>query len=318
MAIALIIGRDQLDQKRFDYFLQNIPQQLHQLQPNLDIRIYPEIGDCNDINFVIAWRAPLGIFQKFPKLQCIASLGAGVDHLLSDPHLPKSIPIVRIVDPAMRMEITQYVIATTLFFIKRFDVWADNQKQKYWNKSPPFNLLDKKVGIMGLGFLGNQAAETLHSLGIKVIGWSQSPKKIPGICCYHGSDQLKHFLAETTVLVCLLPLTPDTQNILNADLFSQLPQGAYLINLARGGHLVETDLLNALDSGKLSGVYLDVFNQEPLPSNHPFWTHPKIKITPHVAAVTNLSSALPQILDNYHRMLQGQNLLNLVNLQKGY
>lgn len=318
MAIALIIGRNEQDQKRFSYFLHNIPQLLQKLQPDLDLRIYPDLKNLDDIDFVIAWRPPFGILRKFPHLRCIASLGAGVDHLLSDPDLPHEIPIVRIVDPAMSLEITQYIVATVLYWIKRFDFWAENQKQKLWIKEPPFNYLDRTVGIMGIGFLGKHAAETLHNLGIKVIGWSQSPKHIPGISCFHDLEQLNNFLSQTSVLICLLPLTPKTQNILNSKNFALLPKGAYLINLARGKHLVEADLVSALDSGQLSGACLDVFSEEPLPENHIFWTHPKIRITPHIAAVTNLSTALPQIFENYKKMLANKELVNTINRKKGY
>ncbi len=318
MTIALIIGRDEEDRKRFSYFRKNIPSLLRVLDPNLDVRSYPDLGEKKDIDFIIAWRPPLGIMKDFPNLKCIASLGAGVDHLLVDTDLPENIPIARIVDPAMSKDIALYVVATVLFYLKRLDLWAENQKLVKWIQEPPYNFLDYTVGIMGLGFLGKHAAETLHNLGIKVSSWSQSKKELPGISQYVGNCELNAFLSQSNVLVCMLPLTPETKNILCMKHFSVLPKGAFLINLARGGHLVEADLLRALDTGQLSGAYLDVFSEEPLPLGHPFWTHPKIRITPHIASVTNLNTALPQILENYNRALVNLPLLNLVDRKKGY
>lgn len=318
MALAIIIGRDEQDRKRFNYFLENAARLLLSLQPDLDIRVYPNLGDYQDIDFVLAWRPPLGIFTQLPNLKCIASHGAGVDHLFADPNLPAHIPIVRIVDPAMSVEITQYVVLAVLNWLRLFDHWQTLQSQQRWGKAPPFNLLDNTVGILGMGFLGKQAAETLHSLGVNVIGWSNSPKNLGKIPHFTGAAELKSFLSQANVLVCMLPLTPDTRDILNANNFAALPRGAYLINLGRGQHLVEADLLTALDSGQLSGACLDVFGEEPLPPNHPFWTHPHIRVTPHIASVTNPASALPQILENYRRAMAGKPLLNRVDSKKGY
>lgn len=318
MAIAVIIGRDEPDRKRYNYFLENAASLISTLQSGLDIRVYPNLGDHKDIDFVLAWRPPFGIFSQLPNLKCIASHGAGVDHLFADPHLPTHIPIVRIVDPAMSTEITQYVVMAVLNWLRRFDHWQAIQLQKHWGKIPPFNLLDKTVGILGMGFLGKQAAETLHSLGIKVIGWSNSPKNLTGISHFTGAAELKSFLSKADVLVCMLPLTPDTRDILNTENFAALPQGAYLINLGRGEHLVEADLLTALTSGQLAGACLDVFREEPLPTHHPFWSHPHIRITPHIASVTNPATALPQILENYRRAMAEKPLLNRVDPKKGY
>lgn len=318
MAIALLIGRDPQDKNQFSSFIDSIAKLLDALQPGLDVRIYPDLGDYNDIDFALAWRHPFGIFRQLPNLRCIASLGAGVDHLFADPQLPENIPIVRIVDPAMSTEITQYVVAATLYRLKRFDHWMECQRQKLWGRVMPFNFLDKTVGIMGMGFLGKHTALMLHSLGINVIGWSQSPKILTEIPHFTGNAEFKHFLPRSDVLVCMLPLTTVTKNILNASNFAHLPQGAYIINLGRGEHLVETDLLNALESGQLSGACLDVFREEPLPSTHPLWVHPHIRITPHIASVTNPATALPQILENYRRIKAGESLLNWVDPKKGY
>lgn len=316
MAIAIIIGRDAQNRKLFSYMNEAL-QLLSSLQPGLDVRMYPDLGDYNEIDFVLAWRPPFGIFNQLPHLQCIASLGAGVDHLFADPQLPAHIPIVRIVDPAMSTDITQYVVAAVLYWLRRFDQWQVHQQQKIWKGSEP-SKLDKTVGIMGLGFLGAHAAQALHALGVKVIGWGRSPKTLPGIQQFSGTAELPAFLSKADALVCLLPLTPETKHILNAENFACLPRGAYLLNLGRGDHLVEADLLAALDSGQLSGACLDVFREEPLPVNHPFWSHPHIRVTPHIAAITNWATALPQILENYRRIKAGELLINRVDRAKGY
>jgi len=318
MAIALLVGRNEQDKKRFPHFTQKFAQLLTTLHPDLDLRIYPDLGDYNEIDFAIVWRHPLGVLAQLPNLKCIASLGAGVDHILADINLPTEVPIVRIVDPAMSTEITQYVVATVLYRLKRFDLWADNQQQKIWRSTSQFNFLDKTVGILGLGFLGGHAAQTLHSLGIKVIGWSQSPKKLTGITHFTGAAELNSFLSKSDVLVCLLPLTTETTEILNAKNFARLPRCAYLINLGRGDHLVEADLLAALDSDQLSGACLDVFREEPLPPDHPFWAHPHIRVTPHIASVTNPNTVMSQIIDNYQRAIAGEPLLNCIDPKRGY
>ncbi len=318
MAIGLFIGRDEKKQKGLTYFTENFPRQLSALEPGLDLRLYPDIGDYNDIDFAIALYAPFGIFARLPNLRAIASLAAGVDHLLADPDLPRHIPIVRIVDPAMSIDITQYVVAAVLYWLKRFDLWENNQSQQIWGRTLPFNFADQTVGVMGMGFLGKHAAETLQSLGVKVIGWSYSPKQLPGFPHFSGPTELSTFLSKSNALVCMLPLTPETRNILNAKNFACLPHGAYLINLGRGEHVVDDDLLAALASGQLSGACLDVFREEPLPPDHPFWKHPRLRVTPHIASVTNPATATAQILDNYHRAMSGRPLINTVDIQRGY
>lgn len=318
MAMAIIVGRDAEEKKRYEFFIVDCYRSLKALAPDLDIRVYPDLNDYNDIDFVLTWRPPHGLLAQLPHLKAIASAGAGVDHILADPYLPKQIPIVRIVDPHMARDITQYVLSQVLNWVKRLDHWALCQRQNRWDKNPPFNLGDKTVGVMGLGFLGQKVALALQYIGLKTIGWSQSPKNFLDNPCFTGLSEFNDFLSQTDILVCLLPLTPQTKNILNANTFAQLPKGAYLINLGRGEHLVEEDLLIALNSGQLTAACLDVFREEPLPPNHPFWIHPQIRITPHIASVTNPSTAIAQILDNYRRAMAGQPLLNQINLSQGY
>lgn len=318
MAIALLIGRDQKQQEELKWFAAEVKNALLALQPDLDIRVWPDIGKHEDITFALVWHHPWGVLRKFPQLKAISSLGAGVDHVFKDPELPDEIPITRIKDPYMAKDILQYVVACLLSYLKRLDHWQEKQRQQTWFKQPPFNLADQTIGMMGLGFLGSQTAELIHNLGLPIIGWSKTPKHLPGIKTYAGPNQFHEFLSQTNVLICMLPLTPETKHILNWQTFSRLPTSSYLINVGRGEHLVEDDLLQALASGQLSGAALDVFSLEPLPSEHPFWKHPNIRVTPHIASVTNAKTVAPQILHNYQRSLANQELLNIIDKTKGY
>jgi glyoxylate/hydroxypyruvate reductase A len=318
MAIAILVGRDDQERQAHAWFIQEWRNALLALQPDLDIRAWPEIGNHQEIDFALVWKHPIGALTEFPHLKAIASLGAGVDHVMVDPHLKQSVPIVRVVDPYMANDIVQYVTAITLHYMRRMDHWAALQKQKKWLKEPPFTLADKTIGIMGLGFLGGKAAHIFKELGLKVAGWRSSPKQMKDMKTYAGETGFAEFLSQSQVLICMLPLTKSTRHILNQHTFAQLPKGAYLINVGRGQHLVEEDLLAALDSQQLSGACLDVFSHEPLPADHPFWTHPQIRVTPHIASVTNAATAAPQVLENYQRLLAGLPLLNLVDIDKGY
>ena len=319
MAIAILVGRDSTEQQAFlPWFSMEWKRLLLDLDPSLDIRIYPEVGETDDVKCALVWQPPLGELKRFKNLKAILSLAAGVDHIMADKNLPQGVPIARVIDPHMGNEIVQYVVVTVLNYLRRMQNWAIKQQEKVWAKVPPFNYCDKTIGIMGLGFLGKQAALALHRLGLQVIGWSNSPKQIPDIKDYVGKAQFHEFLSKADVLICMLPLTKETENILNKETFAHLPKGAYLINLGRGQHLVEQDLIDALNGGHLSGATLDVFRQEPLPEIHPFWSHPKVHITPHIASVTNPASAIPQIYANISRVIADKTLLNCIDLQKGY
>lgn len=318
MAMLLICGRNKTEAKTYNWFIRDCIQGIQQNDAEIELRVWPDVGNHDDIQFAMVWRHPPGELQRYPNLKCIASLGAGVDHILSDPHLPLHVPIVRVVDKHMAVDITQYVVAMTLSYIKRLTHWQQCQQQNRWCKQPPFNFAQRQIGIMGLGFLGKKAANALHDLGLHVTGWSRTKKVSDKIQCFSGTQEFELFLSQSDVLICMLPLTSQTENILNKDTFTHLPFGAYLINLARGHHLVEADLLAALESGQLSGACLDVFRQEPLPKKHPFWTHPKIQVTPHIASVTNPLTIAPQLVENYHRALKGFELLNQVDITRGY
>lgn len=307
MALLLILGK--FDPKVW-------LRELKKIDAELDIRIWPEIGNPNDIDFALVWTYPPGELLSFPNLKCISSLGAGVDHIFNDPDRPKHVPVVRVIDKLLARDMTQYVALAVLNYTRLVDLYQQQQQRQEWKQHSPKNELT--VGIMGLGELGKDAAEKLIALRFNVIGWSRTPKNLSNLKCYYGEEQFQQFLSESPVLINLLPLTPATKNILNKETFSHLPKGAYIINVARGGHLVEQDLIAALDQEQLSGACLDVFTVEPLPKDHPFWHHPKIRVTPHIASVTNPKSVAAQIIENYQRMKAGKPLLHQVNLETGY
>jgi glyoxylate/hydroxypyruvate reductase A len=241
-----------------------------------------------------------------------------VDSLLRDPDLPGEVTITRVVESSMPQFMSEYVILAVLNYCRQFDIYKNDKSKKRWQPRIPLLARDIQIGVMGLGQLGGDAAKKLAQLGFTVAGWSRTPKTIPGILSFAGDDSLEDFLSQTNVLICLLPLTTATEGILNRRLFEKLPAGAYLINVARGRHLEEADLLDALESGQLSGACLDVFQAEPLPEDHPFWNNPNIMITPHISSLTDPKAVMPQILDNYHRMKSGQPLLHVVDAARGY
>ena len=288
---------------------------LKEYDPQLEIEVFPEVQNPEEVDFVLSWKHPHGIFKEYPSLKVIASMGAGIDHIIEDPNIPEGIKITRVIDEQLTKDMGVFVLALVLEQLR-------NLSQHYcsteWKSKKYGRPEDVQVGIMGLGELGKAAAKKLRENGFKVAGWSNSPKEIEGVDSYYGNGQLEDFLKETNFLVCLLPLTSETENILNKRLFQKLPKDAYVINVARGGHLVEEDLLEMIKSAHLSGASLDVFRKEPLPENHPFWNEEKIKISPHIASVTHPSSVVPQLVENYRRLKNGKELKNVVSRTKEY
>jgi len=292
--------------------------QLTRLTQQLDIRVWPEIGDPAEIDYALVWRPEPGFLASLPSLRLILSLGAGVDHLLGDPRLPRHLPIVRLVDPHMTNAMSEFVVLQVLRLHRRDLDYRAQQEAGVWRELDQPNAAERRVGILGLGELGQDAAKKLKALGFDVAGWSRSGKAVAEVGSYAGSAGLAPLLGRSEILVCLLPLTAETEGILNARTLALLPRGAALVNVARGAHLVEEDLLAALASGQISAAVLDVFRDEPLPAGHPFWHHPRVVVTPHVAAFTNPSTAAPIILDNIRRFEEGLPLLNRVDPARGY
>ncbi|MBP2230313.1 glyoxylate/hydroxypyruvate reductase A [Azospirillum agricola] len=285
--------------------------------PGLEMRVWPDVGDPADIRMALVWKPPAGLLASLPNLSLIVSLGAGVEPLLEDPTLP-DVPLVRMVSDGLTLDMAGYVAFQVLRWHRQMDDYAALQAQARWEPLDHGPASAVTVGILGLGELGAAAARTLRTMDYHVLGWSRSPKQVEGVESFSGPDGLAAMLARTNTLVCLLPLTPDTQGILNAALFAALPAGAVVINAARGRHLVEADLLAALDSGHLRGASLDVTVTEPLPPGHPFWRHPKIRITPHVAAVTHPSLSAAQVAEAVRAFRAGEPLPNLVDRKRGY
>lgn len=286
--------------------------------PDLEVRCYPDLGDTSEITYALAWKPPAGLLKSLPNLKVVFSLGAGIDHLASDPELPKDRPVVRMIEPGLTYGMTDYVVMSVLAHHRRLVEFLALQRERRWEMLFVPLSSDRRVGIMGLGELGGHAAQALVGLGFDVAGWSRGPKELSGVTCYHGPDGLGAFLARSEILVCLLPMTERTQGILCAETFAQLPRGAALVNPGRGKHLVETDLIPALDSGQLSGASLDVFETEPLPEDHPFWSDSRILITPHIAAITMPMTGSKAVIDNIQRYESGQNLENVVDFSRGY
>lgn len=292
--------------------------ELGKLLPELELRVWPDIGDPTEIDAALVWRPPPGLLDQLPNLKLIISLGAGVDHILADPSLPPGIPILRLVDPYMTVAMSEYVQLQVLRLHRQDPIYRAQQHARVWRPLPQPNAAERRVGMLGLGVLGGAAALRLKVLGFDVAGWCRTERKLPGIPAFHGADGLAALLERSEILVCLLPLTPATAGILDAQLFAGLPRGAAIVNCARGGHLVELDLLAALDNGQISAAVLDVFGDEPLPQQHPFWRHPRILITPHVAAATHPPTAAAAVADNLRRLRQGRPFLNRVDVSMRY
>ena len=286
--------------------------------PDLEFRVWPESGPVEEIDYILAWHHAPGTLRHYPKLKAIFSLGAGVEKLLRDKELPAGVPIVRMVDHALTTCMTEYVVLHVLRYHRRMPELEALQRRAEWVEleSPP--AWERRVGILGLGVLGSDAAKKLSGLGFDVAGWSNHAKRIAKVKSFTGEAGLAEILARSKIVVCLLPLTAATTGILNTSRFAQMPRGGFLINAARGGHVVESDLLAALDSGQLGHATLDVVSEEPLPPTHPFWRHPRITLTPHNASLTWPPTAARHIVANIRCHEAGQPMSPLVDLAREY
>jgi glyoxylate/hydroxypyruvate reductase len=291
--------------------------ELHRQLPDREVRVWPDIGDPDDIDYAMIWRPPAGVLKQLPNLKVMLSLGAGVDGVLNDPELP-DLPLVRMVEPGLTEGMTEFVVLQVLHWHRQMEVYRAQQRDGVWRQLPQKLARERRVGILGLGVLGADAARVLTELRFDVAGWSRSARELPGITCFHGAAGLAAFLARTEILVCLLPLTEETAGILNWETLAALPKGACVVNVARGGHVNEADMLAALDSGHITGASLDVFGQEPLPPDHPFWSHERVIVTPHVAAVTHARTSVGHLAEQIRRFEAGEPLENLVDRKRGY
>ena len=290
-------------------------ENFEKIAPHIPLQIGLDTDHPEDIVCAMVWKQPRGSLKPFTNLKLIFSMGAGVDHVLSDDTIPKDIPICRVVDPQMAFSMSNYILMALLNHHRSWYNFQKAQQKKHWAQ---FEFVERnvKVGVLGIGHLGMDVAKKIHHLGFPVIGFSNFPKQTP-FPSYHGSA-LDSFLEQINVLVCTVPYTSKTHGLLNYELFKKFKEPTYLINVSRGNVQVEKDIIRALDTGLLSGAFLDVFEQEPLPETSPLWSHPKINITPHIASLTYPRESTYQVLDCFERLEKGLPLPQQVDREKMY
>jgi len=290
--------------------------------PQANMRVW-QAGDDQPADYALVWRPPHDMLASRTALKGIFALGAGVDAILAQEQrqpgtLPAGVPLIRLEDTGMSLQMQEYALAAVLRYFRRMDEYQLFQQQKQWHALVPHSRNDFTIGVLGAGVLGSSVAEALAGMQFTVRTWSRSAKSQAGVQSFYGDDQLAAFTTGCKVLINLLPNTPHTAGILNHQLFTNMQHNAYLINLGRGGHLAEGDLLRALDSGQIAAATLDVFTEEPLPAMHPFWSHPRVSITPHVGADTLPQEAMDSIVSNIAAIEEGREPAGQVDLVRGY
>ena len=289
---------------------------LEAAMPDEAIAIWPDAPANPD--YALVWRPPADLFVRARPTRAIFNLGAGVDGLMSVPTLPNDVPVIRLEDAGMAEQMADYVTLAVLRAYRETDAYAAQQRERVWQPRPIIAKNTFGVGFLGFGVLGNVVARTLLPFGFPLYAWSRTRKTAPRVVSYAGFAELHEFLAKARVLVCLLPATADTASLLDRAALQTLPAGAHVINVARGGIIVDEDLIALLDSGHLAGAMLDVFREEPLPRAHPFWHHPRILLTPHVSAVTLVADAIAQIAAKIRRLERGEAITGIVDRVRGY
>lgn len=286
--------------------------------PDLDIRIWPQAGRADDIEMALLWD-DFGPLAALPRLKAVVVLGAGVDHLFGgEGAIPEGVRAARLIDPSIAAQVVEYVVMAVTARLRRWDDYRAMQRARRYDELTVPVPAETTVGVLGLGEIGGRAARLLAAIGYGVCGWSRRPRGIDGVACFSGPEGLVTMAGRCDIVVCLLPLTAETADILDGRLFEAMKPGAWLINAARGGHLVEADLLTALADGRLAGATLDVQRDEPMAAGHPFWDHPKIVVTPHIASITSPEHSAAQVAENYLRLRDGRPLRNLVDMGRGY
>lgn len=312
----LVIGSDRA---------QSFAETARSFAPDRDIRLHGAHGAEDEVEYALAWQPPAGALKTFPNLKLIVSVGAGVDHLFRDRELP-TVPVSRYVDPDLTTRMTEYIVLHTLLHTRRLTEYQSQQRDTTWRYLPEPTASQVRVGIMGLGVLGQAAATALLRLGYQVRGWSRSAKSVDGVACFAGTEGLDAFLDETDILAVLLPLTPATEGLIDRSVLKRLSRsgrhprmpGPVLINAGRGKLQVEADILAALEAGEFYAVSLDVFETEPLPAESPLWGHPRVIVTPHNAAESADESIVSYFLRQVERVERGEDAENIVDPKVGY
>ena len=290
---------------------------LSTLAPELEFRQWPDIGDPAEVHYILAWEPLAKLSEQFGNLRLIYAAGAGVDQF-DLASLPAHVSLIRLVDSSMADIMAEYVLFGVLALHRNILAYQEDQRSARWQPRPIVHASQRRVGVMGVGNLGRAALDRLQPLGFQLSGWNRSLKEVPGGHCYVGPDELEAFLGQCDILVNMLPLTPETDGLLNAARLDCLPRGAGLINVGRGAHVIEKALLCALDEGRLGGAVLDVLEQEPPSQDNPLWKHPRVLLTPHIASDVQIEGGVAVIVENLRREGGGMPLLNVVDRSKGY
>jgi glyoxylate/hydroxypyruvate reductase A len=286
--------------------------------PNLGFHVWPETGAPIDVRYLVAWDIPDNVKVLFPGLEVIFATGAGIDHI-DFSRIPNEIPVVRMVEPGISAGMVEYAVLSVLGAHRHLIDYIAQQREGKWQELRVVPANTRTVGVMGTGVLGTRVLGALTPFQFKLRAWSRTSRSLgDNVTSFSGAAALDDFLRDCDILICLLPLTDETRGILDARCFAALPQNAVVINASRGGNLVEADLIAALDHGHLSGAVLDVTGVEPLPAGHPFWTHRRILLTPHIATMTQPETAAEVVLQNIERHLQGMPLFNVIDRRRGY
>lgn len=284
--------------------------------PEASIAVWPDVPAAYD--YALVWRPPAELFARARPARAIFNLGAGVDALLAVPTLPRGVPVIRLEDAGMAEQMAEYATLAALAAYREAHVYAEEQREAHWRPRPRLPKASFGVGLLGYGVLGRAIAAALAPFGFPVAGWSRTRKADAGVTSFAGAAELPAFLGRSRVLVCTLPSTPETSGLLDRARLSALPPGAHVVNLARGDIVVDADLVELLDAGHLAGATLDVFRTEPLPSDHPFWHHPRVVVTPHVSAVTLVDVSIAQVADKIRRLERGEAVTGVVDRERGY
>ena len=289
--------------------------------PNAEVVIFREGKAIAPCDYAVCWAPPAAMLEQLAHVKAIFITGAGVDGIMKFEAALPPVPIIRLGDAGMAVQMAEYVAYAVLRYFRRFDEYETQARGGVWRQLPQHHRHERhdfSIGLLGLGVLGMRVLEALSGFGFPLRGWSRSQKQIDGVECFAGMERLDEFLSGTRVLVCMLPLTPDTANLLDRRRLSLLPRGAYLINVARGAHVAETDLLALIGQGHIAGATLDVFRTEPLPPPHPFWDEARITLTPHIAALTLPGPSTQQIADKIGALERGEPVPDLVDRRMGY